>query len=167
MRPPVDQGSARSTQSMVVLRLDELESALWEEGALIENLRDTLLGQREGVAPDNPEAIEMAVHALSRSLLTLGEAYRRRTALITLVIGTPGIALDDLQRHLGVPLPAGLVEACERVQHAAEAFAVEVAINRNIQSRAREAGEAFRQQLFSGAPASLQVRAQGPKFNSP
>jgi hypothetical protein len=151
MSPQVGQDGVTSTPRMVVVRLGELENALGEEQALIEDLRHALLRQREGVVADNPQVIEATVHAISRTLLTLEEARRRRTALITLVIGNPGVALDDLQRHLAVPLTAGFMEACEGVQHAAETIAAEMAINQDLQSRAREAGDAFRQQLFSDA----------------
>jgi len=151
MTPLVGQDGVPGTPHMVVVRLGELESALWEEQVLIEDLRQALLRQREGVVADNPQVIEATVHTISRTLLTLEEARRRRTALITLVIGNSGVALDDLQRHLAIPLTAGFMEACEKVQHAAETIAAEVAINQDLQSRAREAGEAFRQQLFSDA----------------
>jgi hypothetical protein len=151
MTLPVGQDGVPGTPRVVVARLGELESALGEEQALIEDLLQALLQQREGVVADNPQAIEATVHTISRTLLTLEEARRRRTALITLVIGSPGAALDDLERHLAIPLTAGFVEARERVRHAAERIAAEVAINQDLQSRAREAGDAFRQQLFSDA----------------
>ena len=109
-----------------------------------------LLRQRVGVAADDPEVVEATGHAISRMLLTLEEARRRRSALITLVIGDPGVALEDLQRHLGIPLPAAFIEAGESVRRAGEAIAVDVAINQDVLTRSLEAGEAFRQQLFSG-----------------
>jgi hypothetical protein len=151
MQSRVEHGDVLSGGGVAVLRLGELESALSEERALIEDLGQVLLRQREGVAADDPELVEATGHAISRTLLTLEEARRRRTALITLVIGNPGIALEDLQPHLGIPLPAGLMEARAQVRRAGEAIAADVAINQDVLSRALEAGEAFRQQLFSEA----------------
>ncbi len=132
-----------------VLRLDELESALSEEQILIEDLGQMLRRQRAGVAAADPDVIEATMQAISRTLLTLDEARRRRTALITLLIGNPGVALEDLQRHLAIPLPTGFTEARERVRRAGEAIAGDVAINQDVLRRALEAGEAFRQRLFS------------------
>jgi hypothetical protein len=150
MQSPVECGDVLSGGGGAVPRLGELQSALSEERTLIEDLGQVLLRQREGVAAHDPEVIEAAVHALSRTLLTLEEARRRRTALITLVIGKPGVPLEDLQRHLGTPLPPGFMEAREGVRSAGEAIAADVAINQDVLWRALEAGEAFRQQLFSG-----------------
>ena len=160
MNSSVERGDGVGGGRVAVPRLGELESALSEERVLIEDLGQVLLRQREGVAADDPEVIVDAVHALSRTLLSLEEARRRRTALITLVIGNPGVELDDLQRHVGIPLPAGFMEARERVRRAGEAIAADVAINQGVLCRALEAGEVFRQQLFSGAalPHSLACR---------
>lgn len=141
-------------------RLDELESALAEEQALMEDLNRMLLRQRAGVAADDPEVIEASVQAISRARLTLDEARRRRTALITLVIGTSGVALEDLQGHLPDPLPAGFTEASEGIRRAGEAIAGDVAINQVVLRRALEADEAFRQQLFSGAISHISEQPQ-------
>ena len=151
MQSSVEYGDVLSGGSGAVPRLGELQSVLSEERVLIEDLGHVLLRQREGVAAHDPEVIEAAVHALSRTLLTLEEARRRRTSLITLVIGKPGVPLEDLQRHLGTPLPSAFMEARARVRSAGEAIAADVAINQDFLWRAMEAGEAFRQQLFSGA----------------
>jgi hypothetical protein len=150
----VEQGEVFSPGGAAVLRLDELESALAEEQVLIEDLGLMLRRQRAGVAADDPDVIEATVQAISRTLLTLEEARRRRAALITLVIGNPGVALEDLQRHLAIPLPVGVTEARERVRRAGEAIAGDVAINQDVLRRALEAGEAFRQRLFSEATSA-------------
>jgi len=147
----VEQRDVLSPGGAAGLRLDELESALSEEQALIEDLGQMLRRQGAGVAADDQDVIEATVQAISRTLLTLEEARRRRAALITLVIGNPGVALEDLQRHLAIPLPVGFMEARERVRRAGEAIAGDVAMNQDVLRRALEAGEAFRQRLFSGA----------------
>jgi hypothetical protein len=147
----VERGDGLSPGGAAGLRLDELESALSEEQILIEDLGQMLRRQRAGVAADDQDVIDATVQAISRILLTLEEARRRRAALITLVIGNPGVALEDLQRHLAIPLPVGFMEARERVRLAGEATAGDVTMNQDVLRRALEAGEAFRQRLFSGA----------------
>jgi hypothetical protein len=150
MQSPVEGADLLGGGRAAVLRLGELQNALSEERVLIEDLGQVLLRQREGVAADDQEVVEATLHAISRMLLTLEEARRRRTALITLVIGTPGIALEDLQPPLGIPLPVGFMEARAQVRRAGEAIAADMAINQDVLSRALEAGAAFRQELFSG-----------------
>src|SRR5712691_8249256 len=125
----VEQGGGRGNGSAVVPRLGELTNALTHEQGLIENLHRALLRQREGVVADDSEAIESSVHAVSRTLLTLEEARRGRTALTALIVGEPGVALADLEDHLGVTLPASFTEARGRVRRTAEATALDVAIN--------------------------------------
>src|SRR5438093_5943708 len=133
-----EHGDGRSGGGVAESRLGELESALSEERVLMEDLGQVLLRQRAGVAADDPEVVEATGHAISRTLLTLEEARRRRAALITLVMGNPGIALEDLQPHLGIPLPAGFVEARAQVRRAGEAIAADMAINQDVLSRALE-----------------------------
>jgi hypothetical protein len=156
----VEQGRDRST---VVPRLGELTNALTREQGLIENLRQALLRQRQGVAADDPEAIESSVHAVSLTLLTLEEARRGRAALTALIAGEPGVALADLEDHLGVLLPASFTEARERVRRTAEATALDVAINQTVLRRALEAGDTFLQQLFSSATDPMPVDLPGPR----
>jgi hypothetical protein len=147
----VEQLDMLSPGSTAVPRLDKLENALSEEQVLIEDLGQMLRRQRAGVTADDPDVIETTVQAISRTLLTLDEARRRRSALITLVIGNQGVALADLQQHLASPLPVGFMEAREGVRRAGEAIAGDVALNQDVLHRALEAGAAFRQRLFSGA----------------
>jgi hypothetical protein len=159
----VEQGGPRGTVGGVAPRLGELTNALTHEHGLIEELRQALLRQREGVATDDPEAIESSVHAISRTLLTLEEARRGRIALTALIAGEPGVPLADLDANLGLALPASFVEARERVRRAAEATALEVAINQTVLRRALEAGDAFLQQLFSSVADPMPVYVPGPR----
>ena len=132
-------------------RLTDLAGALIQEQRLIEELRQALLRQRAGMASGDPVLIDESVYAIARSLLTLEEARRRRRASLTAaVMGRPGVALSDLESFVGV-LPAPLLAAREAVHRAAEVTAQDLAINQKMIRQALEAGDAFLQQLFSGA----------------
>jgi hypothetical protein len=158
----VTEGAAEETGRVAAGRLGELTSALAHEHRLIDELRQALLRQRAGVAADDPEAIEGSVHAIGRTLPTLEEARRRRTSLTALVAGRPGVALVDLETLIG-PLPAAFVVERDAVRRAAEATALDVAINQTVLRRALEAGDAFLQQLFSSATDPMPVYAPGPR----
>ena len=136
--------------------LTDLARALLQEQRLIEELRQALLRQRAGMASGDPELIEVSVHAIARTLLTLQEARRRRTSLLAAVMVGPGVALSDLESFVGV-LPAPLLAAREAVGRAAEATAQDVAINQRVLGQALEAGDAFLQQLFSSATDTMAV----------
>lgn len=158
----VTERSAGEVGVTAPVRVGELVGALQQELRLIEELRQALLRQRAGVAADDAQAIESSVHAIGRTLLTLEEARRRRGTLTALVAGRPGVALADLEQHLGA-LPAGLVAAREAVRRGAEATALDVAINQTVLRRALEAGDAFLQQLFSSTGDPMPVYAPGPR----
>lgn len=131
--------------------LGELADALAVEVRMIDELRQALLRQRSGVAADDPAAIDDSVSAMARTLLTLEEARRRRLALTGQLVGGAPVPLTELARVLGPALPAPLAAAIATVRRAALDVAREVAINQHILRRALEAGDAFLQQLFSGA----------------
>jgi hypothetical protein len=145
-------------------RLSDLAGALVQEQRLIEELRQALLRQRAGMASGDSEVIDGSVYAITRTLLTLEEAGRRRTSLTAAVMGRPGLALSDLELFVGV-LPAPLFEAREAIRRAAEATAHDLAINQRELRRALDAGDAFRQQLFCEGPngdlASHRSAAEG------
>ena len=141
-------------------RLADLAGALVQEQRLIEELRQALLRQRTGIATGDPELIDGSDHAIARTRLTLEEARRRRALLATAVVGRPGVALSDLESFVGV-LPASLLAALEAVHRAAEVTAQELAINQRMVRQALEAGDAFLQQLFSGASRPSDPPPQG------
>ena len=141
-------------------RLADLARALVQEQRLIEELRQALLRQRTGIATGDPEMIGGSDHAIARTRLTLEEARRRRALLATAVVGRPGVALSDLESFVGV-LPASLLAALEAVHRAAEVTAQELAINQRMVRQALEAGDAFLQQLFSGASRPSDPPPQG------
>lgn len=119
--------------------LADLAGALMQEQRLIEELRRALLRQRAALATDDPDLVDESVSAIARMRLTLEEARRRRAYL---------------ESFVGV-LPAHLLAAREGVRRAAEATARELAINQWVACRAREAGDAFLQELFSSASETM------------
>jgi hypothetical protein len=138
-------------------KLTDLVGALIQEQRLIEELRQALLRQRAGMASGDPELIDESVYAIARTLLTLEEGRRRRRASLTAaVMGRQGVALCDLESFIGV-LPAPLLAAREAVRRAAEATALDLAINQRVVRQALEAGDAFLQQLFSSASDTMAV----------
>ncbi len=159
----VEEGSASGREGTVHRRLDDLTSALSHELRLIDDLRQALMRQRMAVATDDPGAIESSVQAIGRTLLTLEEARRRRSALIALIVGNATIALADLESQLGFPAPDDFVAAREAVRRAAEATSRGLAINQSILRRAAEAGDAFLQELFSSTAAAIPADTSAPE----
>jgi hypothetical protein len=132
-------------------RLNDLAEALLYEAQVIEELRQALLRQRAGVATDDPQLVEASIHAMGRTLLTLDEAKRRRTALTALIAGGEAIPLDQLESILGGSLPREVAEARSLLKRGALLTAQDVAINQHVLRRALEAGDTFLQKLFSMA----------------
>jgi len=132
-------------------RLDGLTQALTDEGRITEELVAALRRQRAGVAESDFRQVDESVRAMSRILLTLDEARRRRTTLAALITDGENVPLSDLETHLGTPLPAALAAVRAAVRHSAELAAREIAINQRILRRALESGDAFLQRLFSAA----------------
>lgn len=163
----VEEGRAGGREEAVHRRLDDLTAALEHELGLIDDLRQALLRQRAAVAADDPEAIESSVHAIGRTLLTLDEARRHRASLIALVVGNGGIALSELETHLGFTPPDSFAAARDAVRRAAEATSRELAINQTVLRRALEAGDAFLQQLFSSTADPMPAYTPGPKSSEP
>ncbi len=149
MEGPVGGGDVATSD-----RLSDLAAALIQEHRLIEELREALVRQRAGVATGDSELIDGSVSAIARTLLTLEEARRRRASLTSALMGRPGLALSDLELFVGA-LPAPLLAAREAVRRAVEATAHDLAINRRALRRALEAGDAFRQQLFSSVADTM------------
>ncbi len=136
-------------------RLADLADALLYEANVIEELRQSLLRQRAGVAADDAAMIESSLHAMGRTLLTLDEAKRRRAALTALIAGGDAVPIERLEQLLGGILPPEVEEARSMVKRAALHAAQDVAINQHILKRALDAGDLFLQKLFSmsGDPA--------------
>jgi hypothetical protein len=150
-------------------RLADLADALLYEAGVIEELRQALLSQRAGVAADDPDLVESSIHAMSRTLLTLDEAKRRRSALTALIAGGDPTPIERLEHLLGGVLPREVEEARAMVKHSALLAAQDVAINQHILRRAMEAGDVFLQRLFAmaGGPAAGYQRGERPTESAP
>lgn len=132
-------------------RLDSLTEALSDEGRATDDLIGALRRQRAGVAASDYRQVDESVRAMSRILLTLDEARRRRAELATLITDGDSVPLAQLEDHLGTPLPAPLAAVWVAVRKSAELAANEIAINQRVLRRALESGDAFLQRLFSAA----------------
>ena len=145
----VSHAEPETRSTLPSARLAELEAALTRETEIVEELREALIRQREGVASTSADQVNASVDAIGRILLTLDEARRRRGGMIGALTGDPTARLDSLDARLGFALP----ESCDRsrvaLRRAAERVAQEVSINRGVLRHAVEAGEAFLQALFS------------------
>jgi hypothetical protein len=142
-------------------RFEDLADALRYEARVIDELRQALVRQREGVKVHDVEAIEGSVHAMGRTLLTLEEARRRRATVTSLLTGGDPAPLDSLEASLGRELPEAVIAARNDLRKAAAQSAHEVAINQQILRRAIDAGDAFLQQLFSTAGDAAAVYQPG------
>lgn len=147
--------------------MSELAAALHAETRLLDELRQNLLRQREAVAGDDPAAVEGTVAAIGRTLFTLEEARRRRSALTRHLSGDATDQLAELERHLGGPLAAPVAEARRAVRAAAEAVQREVRINQVVLRRVLEAGDAFLQQLFSAGMEQAPAYAADARVAAP
>ncbi len=129
------------------LRAHQILAAIQAEHSLLGELRAALERQRAGIAADDTASIDSATHEVSRAVLTLDEARRRREQLVQLVSGGEPVGLEGLERFLGeVP---GLREARRAVRAAAEDTVQALALNQAILRRAIHAGDAYLQALFS------------------
>ena len=145
----IANGSALGQSATTGRRLDELAGALEQERRVIDDLGQALLRQRAGVVADDAEAIEASGQAVSRTLLTIDDARRRRIELVGSLTGTDEMPLAHLEHCLRRTLPERLGTARESLRGAAEAAARDIAINQQVVRRALEAGDAFLQQLFA------------------
>lgn len=141
--------------------LGSLARALRDEAAVLEQLRDALERQRGSVAANDNDALDASVRAVTRTVHTLEEARKRRAAIIRYLTGDEELPLMRLEHFLGEPLPLELDTARSEVRSAAQLVAREAAINRIVLRRAREAGDAFLQELFSAVARSDTVYGRG------
>lgn len=148
-------------------QLEALALALTQEQRLITELADILERQRASVAQDDADAIDDSIRALSRTLLTLDDARRRRTEIVQQLTGDAEVPLSSLDGRLGRALPAALRGARQGVKDAAERASREVRVNQNVLRRALEASDAYLQTLFSSAGDPSPVYVPGPRGAEP
>jgi hypothetical protein len=119
------------------------------------------------VALSDVDAIEGSIHALGRTLFTLDEARRRRTAITALLTGQDSMSCRELEASLGHPLPEPVAAARMAIQRAALQATEDVAVNQQVLKRALEVGESFLQQLFATAGDPLPTYQAGEVRHEP
>jgi hypothetical protein len=129
--------------------IEGLARAMKDESKVMWQLRDAMVHQRDSVAANDAEELDACVLEVGRTLLTLAEARKRRGAVMQYVTGEEELPLGQLEFFVGRPLPLGLETARAEMRLAAQAVAHEAVINRTVLQRAREAADAFLQELFS------------------
>jgi hypothetical protein len=118
-----------------------LATALREEEALLRDLIDVLVRQREAVARDDLQALDDSVFGTHRVLLTLGEARRRRIALNQRLGESDDLSIVALLDAFGGAPPAEIDAAIEALARTGEQLRREVALNQRVLHIAVEAGD--------------------------
>jgi len=109
-----------------------LASALDTERGLLAELGGILRRQRQGVATDDVDAVDASVFSASRVIHTLGEARRRRRAVLGILGGTADAPLEELERVLGPGMRPEVIVARERLWTEAAGVAREIEVNRRV-----------------------------------
>lgn len=117
----------------------ELALALHTETRLLLDLTEAMRKQRRGVAADDVTMVDDSVFAANRILRTLGEARRRRRALVENVWHEER-PLNEWGEAYAPFMNATLRDAVERLQTTADMLAREIAINRAVLRDALDAG---------------------------
>ena len=130
----------------------DLVAALHLETRLLSDLRKSLAQQRLGVAESDVDILDASTRAVSRTLLTLEEARRRRARLSQLIAAGEADA-DEAPRELADP--PGFATARVDLRQAAAETIRELTLNQVILKRAIRAGDDCLQAMFgSGQPAA-------------
>jgi flagellar FlgN protein len=142
-------------------------AALRAEEQLLVELCNALTAQRDGIARDDSAAIETATHGVSRAVMTLDEARRRREQLIQLLTEGERTPLEQLESMIG-PVP-GLSAARAAVRNAAKTAVRDLSLNQSILRGALRAGDAYLQALFAsvGDQPSVYTAAPRPHDTAP
>lgn len=143
------QAPAREHPSASPALANDLAGALLREAQAVNELRDALSRQRQGVATDSVPAVNASCDDIGRILVALDAARRARAGLLGPLAPEGGTPWEALERLFGGRLPEPLAEARRALRAAAESAAREAAINRVVLRRTIESGEAFLQALFS------------------
>lgn len=126
---------------------ESVVAALRAEEQLLVELCRALADQRDGISRDDSAGIETATHGVSRAVMTLDEARRRREQLIQLLTDGEPTPLEQLESVIGsVP---GLAAARAAVRNAAKTAVRDLALNQAILRGALRAGDAYLQALFA------------------
>lgn len=142
-----------------------LTAALQDERKLLDELLRALERQRGAVAENDIDAIEAGVSDVHRTLLTLGEALKRRRAMVALLTGSEETPLAELGPWLeaGAESVDGMVRDISAV---ARTVARELVTTRALLQTAIADGDAYLQTLAgAGLEASVYERsdAEAPR----
>ncbi len=131
---------------------EDLVAALHLEARLLTELRKSLAQQRAGVADSDADLLDASTRAVSRTVLTLEEARRRRARLSQLIAA--GEADADEAPHDPIDPPGFATARVELRQIAADTIR-ELSLNQLILKRAIRAGDACLQEMFgAGEPSA-------------
>ena len=141
-----------------------LSRALDGEAKLLNDLLVVLERQRDAVAADDLEQVDATVFDAQRILLSLGQARRRRRALLGLAAGNEGLPLGELHRLLGDAMDPELASAIDRVTGVADRVQRQMSLNRQILSGAIRAGDELLRALGTGGkkPAAYSHPTEAP-----
>lgn len=142
--------------------IDALASAVLAEVRLLEDLIGVMRKQRTSVSNDDLQGVDDSVFATHRLLVTLGEAKRKRRALIKLVTGSNEAGLRTLDDHLGHQMTNALRDARDDLRAIALTLAREVEINRKLLRSALAMGGELIQGLYGAGDAMRTYRPEGP-----
>jgi hypothetical protein len=124
-----------------------------------------MASQRAAVAANDDDALRVSSQAVGRISRTLEEAKKRRASVVHYLTGREDLALNQLEYFLGEPLPLELDTARTQVRLAAQSVAREAVVNRAVLQRAKDANDAFLQELFSAVSRSDAVYGRSPGEN--
>lgn len=139
--------------------------AILNEHQLLSELRRALAQQRSGVATGDPATLEAASQAVSRAILTLDEARRRREQMVQLVSNGRPVRLEHLESVAG-PVP-GLPAARQALRDEAEAAVRELGETQELLQAAIRAGDAYLQSLFASVTAASRPYAPAVHAHAP
>jgi hypothetical protein len=153
-------GSARSAfGAHTAPTVSALAAALREEDALLRDLIQVLVHQREAVARDDLQALDDSVFGTHRVLVTLGEARRRRIALNQRLGESSDLSLQALVDAFGGAPPAEIEAAIDALAETGERLHREVALNQRVLQIAVDAGDQLVRALCGGERGLFDRRA--------
>jgi hypothetical protein len=142
-----------------------LSRALRDEASVLEQLEGAMAAQRAAVAANDDETLKASSLAVARIVRTLEEAKKRRASVVHYLTGREDLALNQLEYFLGEPLPLDLDTARAQLRLAAQSVAREATVNKAVLRSAKDANDAFLQELFSAVARSGAVYSRGSADN--
>lgn len=123
---------AHPTPSIQPALLDALADTFVEERAVLDQLGAVLYRQRAAVGTDDMPAVNDAVFAMHRLLLSLGETREQRRAIHQLLGCGAGRGIDQLEVMLGDTMTQRLRTERDTLQRTARGLSIEIDLNRQL-----------------------------------